>query len=184
MLGVIVAGALGGCGSSGSPAKPAPARGSLAAGCRAANAGDETATAAAYVFLLHMGSEEKMLMISPAEAKAKHITSGELMVGGTMSAGMPSGAMSGHTTMRHLEVHICDRASGKVVTGAMPTIMLAPSSGGATERLPVAVMQGVAAAGDLHYGNNVALRSGATYTVTVRLGTDRAAFKYTVPRGT
>jgi hypothetical protein len=97
---------------------------------------------------------------------------------------MSSGAMNAHMTTRHLEVHICDRASGKVVTTAMPAITVTPSSGGAPEHVPVAVMEGITAGtADLHYGNNVPLRPGTSYRIAVRLGPDRAAFKYTVPRG-
>jgi hypothetical protein len=92
--------------------------------------------------------------------------------------------MGGQMTMRHLEVHICDRLSGKVVASAMPAITAVPVSGGAPEHVPVMVMQGVTAgSGDLHYGNNVPLRPGAAYRITVKLGADRATFTYTVPRG-
>lgn len=180
MLCLIVTGTLAACGSS-SSSTTATSHGSLAAGCRPASAADQTVTTRSYVFLLHIGSRETMVMLTAAQAKSKHITSGELMIGGSM-ASMPSGAMNGHTTTRHLEVHICDRASGKVVTSAMPTITIDPSSGGTAEQVPVMVMEGVTAgAGDLHYGNNVPLRTGTSYKITVRLGADRAVFKYTVP---
>ncbi len=183
VLCLIATGVLGACGSSSSSTTAAPATGSLAAGCRPVSAADQTVRTRAYVFLLHLGSQENMVMLTAAQAKSKHIRSGELMVGGSM-AGMSSGAMNGHTSMRHLEVHICNRASGKVVTGAMPAITVVPQSGGTPEQIPVAVMQGVVSGvGDLHYGNNVALRQGASYRITVRLGAEPAAFKYTVPRG-
>jgi hypothetical protein len=184
VLALIAMGVLAGCGSSASTRTAVSTGASLASGCRATNPADQTARTASYVFLLHVGGEEKMVMLSPSEARAKHITSGELMIGGSMSPGMSPSGMSGHTTMRHLEVHICHRASGTVVTGAMPAITVIPAAGGPPRLLPVAVMQGVTAgAGDLHYGNNVALRANAIYTVTVRLGADRVAFKYTAPRG-
>ncbi len=184
MVWLMLTVALAACGSSSSSTKASPSSASLAPACRAATAVDQTVTTTAHVFLLHVGSEERMVMLSRAEAKAKHIASGELMVAGAMSGGTSSGAMTGHMTMRHLEVHICERPSGKVVTGAMPAITVTSSSGGAPEQVPVVVMEGISAgAGDLHYGNNVALRPGATYAVTVRLGADRAAFKYTVASG-
>lgn len=183
ILGLTAMVALAACGSSTSSSAHGAAGVSLAAGCRPASAADQTVTTRAYVFLLHLGRPEKMLMLTAAQATSEHITSGELMLGGSM-AGMSSGAMRGHLTTRHLEVHICHRTSGKVVTGAMPMITVAPSSGGAPERVPVMVMEGVrAGSGDLHYGNNVPLRAATSYTITVRLGTDRAAFTYTVPRG-
>jgi len=133
--------------------------------------------------LLHFGPRESMLMLSPGEAKAKHITTGELMVGGTMSMGTSSGTMSGDMTTRHLEIHICRRESGTVVTEARPSITVSPPAGGGNGQIPVAVMEGVTAGvADLHYGNNVALRRGGTYTITVRLGSDSATFQTTVPR--
>ncbi len=183
MLCLVATSAVAACGSSSSSTTATTANALLAAACRPASAADQTVTTPTYVFVLHVGSPEKMLMISAAQAKSRHITSGELMVGGSMS-GMSSGAMNGHMTTRHLELHICNRTSGKVVTGAMPTITAAPSSGGTTEYLPVAVMEGVVAgAADLHYGNNVPLRPSTRYTITVRLGADHAAFNYTVPHG-
>jgi len=166
------------CGSS-SPSRSA----SVAPACRASGRFDQTHTTPAYVFLLHLGPRESMLMLSPAEAKAKHITTGELMVGGTMSMATSSGSVNRDMTTRHLEVHICRRTSGTVVTDTRPSITVSPPPGGGTSGIPVAVMEGATAGvADLHYGNNVALRRGATYTITVRLGSDSTSFT-TVPRG-
>jgi len=166
------------CGSS-SPSRSA----SVAAACRASGRFDQTHTTSAHVFLLHLSPRESMLMLTPAEAKAKHITTGELMVGGKMSMETSSGTMSGGMTTRHLEIHICRRASGTVVTDARPSITVSPPPGGGNGQIPVAVMEGVTAGvADQHYGNNVALRRGATYTITVRVGNDSASFKATVPR--
>jgi len=184
MLCLIATGALAACGSTSSSTQSTAAGNTLAAACRATTAADQTVTTRTHVFLLHSGSEEKMVMLSPAEAKTKHITSGELMLGGSMAPGMSSGMSGGHMATRHLEVHICERAGGKVVTGAMPMITVTPSAGGSPQQVPVAVMEGVGAgSGDLHYGNNVPLHSGTSYTVTVGLAGDRAAFRYAVPRG-
>jgi hypothetical protein len=103
----------------------------------------------------------------------------EEMLGGSMAT-MPAAP---GTTQHHLEVHICDRVTGKVVAGAMPACTLTPSSG-APERVPVMVMQGIKAGPwDLHYGNNVPMRAGVNYTVGVRLGTDRVMFHYKLPSG-
>ena len=174
---VAIGASVAACGSS-SPSRSA----SVAATCRASGRFDQTHTTSGHVFLLHLGPRESMLMLSPGEAKAKHITTGELMVSGTMSMGTSSGTMSGDMTTRHLEIHICRRESGTVVTDARPLITVSPPGGG-TGQIPVAVMEGVTAGvADLHYGNNVALRRGGTYTITVRLGSDSASFKATVPR--
>jgi len=176
---VAIGASVAACGSS-SPSHSA----SVAATCRASGRFDQAHTTSAYVFLLHLGPRESMLMLSPGEAKAKHITTGELMVGGTMSMGTSSGTtMSGDMTTRHLEIHICRRASGTVVTDTRPSITVSPPAGEGNGQIPVAVMEGVTAGvADLHYGNNVALRRGGTYTITVRLGSDSASFKTTVPR--
>lgn len=195
-LGLIASIGLGACGSSGpsgthagsgthaASGTHATAGAALAAGCRPTASADQTVLTPSHVFLLHVGREERMVMLSAAQARSRHVTSGELMVGGSMAA-MPAGTTTGHPTTRHLEVHICDRGSGRVLTGAVPTITLAPASGGAPERVAVAAMQGIGAgAADLHYGNNVALRPGTSYRITLGLGADRAAFTYRVPRGT
>ncbi len=187
MLSLSVIAALAGCGSSSSSTKSTSstssnsASASLAAGCRAGAAADQTVRTAAHVFLLHVGPGESMAM--PADVKAKHLTSGEMMLGGSM-AGMSPGASSGSSTPRHLEVHICDRATGKVLTGAMPVITLAPSPGRSAQPVPVMVMEGIGAGvSDLHYGNNVTMRRGGAYVITVRVGSDHAVFKYAMPRG-
>ncbi len=175
---VAIGASVAACGSS-RPSRSA----SVTAACRASGRFDQTHTTSAHVFVLHLGPRESMLMLSPGEAKAKHITTGELMVGGTMSMGTNSGTIGGDMTTRHLEIHICRRVSGTVVTDARPSITVSPSPGGGTGRIPVAAMEGVTAGiADLHYGNNVALRRGATYTITVRLGNDSASFTATEPR--
>ncbi len=124
-----------------------------------------------YVFALSIGPNETMY--TPAQVKAKHPTSGEVMLAGKMVGGM-AGMEMGGGTQRHLEVHICTPA-GKVVTGAHPAITV----NGAM--VPVAVMQGVdEGAADLHYGNNVNLEAGQKVTVVVTLAGQKAVFHTTV----
>jgi hypothetical protein len=165
--------ALSSCGASTSSKQ---AHGSLAAGCRA-TPGSQTTTTATYAELLHVGPQENMAM--PAEVKAEHLTKGEEMLGGSMAELTPTGA--GISVTRHLEVHICFRASGKVVVGQSPSITLA-SAGGAARQVPVMEMQGITAgAADYHYGNNVPLHPGETYAVTVALKGNVARFSYTEP---
>jgi tRNA A37 threonylcarbamoyltransferase TsaD len=78
----------------------------------------------------------------------------------------------------HLEVHICTRRSDKVVTAPPPTIMLV--SGSKTQMVPVAEMEGVGEGlKDFHFGNNVQMIKGRTYTVRVTVGSDHAAFHVT-----
>ena len=183
-MGVLAVGAVAACGSSTSPKTTKAARTPpiplVAPGCRASSAGDQTVSTASYVFLLHVGDPEKMLMITAAQAKAKHITTGELMLGGSMAS---TGRIGAQMTRRHVEVHICSRATGQVVADAMPSITAVPTSGGAADHVPVMVMEGVTAgSADLHYGNNVPFHLGTSYRITVRLGGEQVSFSYTVPR--
>ena len=123
-----------------------------------------------YVLALQIGPVETMY--TPAQAKAKHPTSGEIMLAGKMVGGM-AGMDMGSGSQRHLEVHICT-PSGKVVTGAHPAITV----NGAM--VPVAVMEGVGeGTADLHYGNNVNLEPGQKVTVVVTLAGQKAVFHKT-----
>jgi hypothetical protein len=177
----LAAAILGGCGSSGAKGGPPGSRSggrvALAAGCRAGAPGDQTATSARYVFLLHVESPQTMVMA--AQVKAQHLKrgAGEVMIGGSMAT-MSAGS-GGVASMRHLEVHICSRATGRVASGLTPSITLARSPGGTPRRVPVMVMEGIGeGAGDLHYGNNVPMRPGAEYLVSVRVGGERVVFHY------
>jgi hypothetical protein len=126
-----------------------------------------------YVFALSIGPVETMY--TAAQVKAKHPTSGELMISGKMVDGMAGMAM-GTGSQRHLEVHICTTA-GKVVAGAHPSITVNGSM------VPVAVMEGVdQGASDLHYGNNVELKTGQKVKVVVKLNGKVAVFNATVAK--
>jgi hypothetical protein len=125
-----------------------------------------------YVFALRIGPVETMY--TPAQVKAKHPSSGEVMLAGKMVGGMAGMDMSSGG-QRHLEVHVCT-IGGKIVTGAHPTITV----NGAM--VPIAVMEGVGeGASDYHYGNNVNLKPGQKVTVVVKLNGETAVFHTTVP---
>jgi hypothetical protein len=144
-----------------------------------ASSGEQTKQTKSYVFALSVGKSEEMW--TPAQVRAKHPTSGEVMLGGTMGGAMSMGGSS-----RHLEVKIAKRPNGKVVTGAHPTIgLLDLSTGGAMAvKVPVAVMRGVdEGVADIHYGNNVDLIGGHKYRVTVGLAGEQAVFQVTAPKG-
>jgi hypothetical protein len=144
-----------------------------------ASSGEQTKQTKSYVFTLSVGKSEQMW--TPAQVRAKHPTSGEVMLGGTMGDAMSMGGSS-----RHLEVKIAKRSNGKVVAGAHPTIALLDLSTGdaMSVKVPVAVMRGVdEGADDIHYGNNVDLIGGHKYRVTVTLGGERAVFELTAPKG-
>lgn len=122
-------------------------------------------------------------MYSSQQVRRMHPKSGEVMVGGHMQASgmgsMSGGAsMSGMARMNHLEVHICTRQGDKVVTAPAPTIML--TSGSKATMVPVAEMEGIGAGlKDFHFGNNVQLTKGRTYTVKVTEANDHAVFHVT-----
>jgi hypothetical protein len=148
-----------------------------AAGGSTASPGTQTKTTRSYVFALSLGPAEKMW--TPAQVRAQHPTSGEVMLGGTMGHSMSMGGLS-----RHLEVKITSRATGKVVAGAHPTIVLVDQR--AMDRMPmklsVAIMRGVdEGADDLHYGNNVDVIAGHVYQVTVTLKGQHAVFQVKAP---
>lgn len=114
-------------------------------------------------------------MYSPDQVASQHPTTGEVMLGGAMTD------VSG-PDVRHLEAHICNRASGSVVTGANPTISVQDSTASTpSQDVPVAAMQGVTSGtSDYHYGNNVVLHSGHTYAITVKLNGETANLSYHV----
>jgi len=133
------------------------------------------ATTKSYSLTLDVGPSETMY--SQAQVKSMHPTSGEVMVGsGTMTSSM---SMKG-ANVRHLEVHVFSRTTGKVVTNVRPSISVVDKADMAmTTKLDVVAMEGIGeGAADLHYGNNVALTSGHTYDVTVVVDGQKAGFQF------
>jgi hypothetical protein len=85
------------------------------------------------------------------------------------------------SSQRHLEIRICSRTAGKVVTSAHPSITFADAM-----QMGKMKMAKVSAAAmysiklgrsDYHYGNNVTVTPGHTYEVTVKLNGQTASFK-------
>jgi hypothetical protein len=130
-----------------------------------------------YALTLVVGPLE--MMYTPAQVKAMHPKSGEVMLGSsTGGSGMSMG--SGN---RHLEVHIHSRATGKVVTSATPTIGIRDESAMSSMKMlaavPVVMMQGIGAGtADLHYGNNVKLTPGHRYQVVVTVDRQTGSFTF------
>lgn len=163
-----VAACVASCGSSGG-ASPSS---SASAPCPVQRGG-EPATTASYVITLDVGPVETMW--SQQQVDAQHPTSGEVMLGGVMS--MASGANA-----RHLEAHICARATNTVVRNVNPTITMqdTTASGSAPQSVPISVMQGVTSGpSDLHYGNNVTVTPGHSYSVTVTVKGETATIPFT-----
>ncbi len=144
-----------------------PAR---SATCVSPGFGSQTVKTGRHVFILSVGPPEPMY--SSRQARRMHPKRGEIMFMGHMQGpgmgDMSAGdSMAGMDAMRHLEVHICSRQGDKVVTAPLPTITL--TSGSESQVVPVVEMEGIGEGlKDFHFGNNVQLMRGATYTVDVR----------------
>jgi hypothetical protein len=134
------------------------------------------ATTASYSLTLDVGPTAAMY--TAAEVKARHITAGEVMLGGAMMSSSMS-AMKGETE-RHLELHVHSRKTGAVVKNLMPQIALTDTAAmGMAAKLDVVSMEGITAgAADFHYGNNVSLKLGDDYTVTAVVNGEKASFMF------
>ena len=135
-----------------------------------------TATTASYSLTLNVGPTE--MMYTQAQVKAKHPKTGEVMLGGAMMSSAMN-AMKGEAS-RHLELHVHLRKTGAVVANVMPSIMVTDTTAmGMTSKVDVATMEGVTAgAADLHYGNDVSLKVGDTYSVRVVVNGEKASFTF------
>ena len=138
-----------------------------------------------------------------AQVAAQHPDTGEMMISGEMMGepgmamkGSPGSGMSGtgatgtgntggapstpamSSRLRHVEVHICGRASGRVEQNASPAMTLTDTSkAGVTQQLPIAVMQGVhSGMADMHYGNTARMIQGHHYSLDVAVHGEHATF--------
>jgi hypothetical protein len=136
------------------------------------------AATASYRLALVIGARQEMYL--PSEVSARHIKSGQVMLGGEMT--MMEQAPAG-TRLYNLEVHVCTK-TGAVVTKLKPMIVVNdPKAKPAMTHVPVAIMASVAKGiSDYHYGNDVALTPGSRITVTVTVKGQRAVLRATVPR--
>jgi hypothetical protein len=136
-----------------------------------------------YVMVSVAGPNEAMY--TPSQVKSMHPTSGEVMVRGTMSkasgSSMPMGTGS---IMRHIEVHICSKATGKALTGVRPLMGIRDlTKGSMKSSMPVAEMQGLDRnPADTHYGNNVTVVPGDRYEVRTIAGGQTGRFQFTAPK--
>ena len=138
----------------------------------------QEAQTAHYRLELQIGPTEKMF--TPQEVAAKHLTEGEVMVGGMMSMGMSPMAMNMGDT-RHLEVHIYALDKGAVVTDAKVRIVVSGASSKKAVMVSATKMYGIKEGpSDTHYGDNISLASG-NYTVEVTVNGEKATFKIAIP---
>ena len=138
-----------------------------------------TSSTATYKMGLHIGKQENMYL--PSEVKARHLKTGEIMLGGQMSM---MGTPPAGSRVYHLEVHICSKASGTVVQRLKPAIVVEGSSASMMNTtLPAATMVGIGAPmTDYHYGNDIVLKPGARITVKVTVKGELAVFHATIPK--
>jgi hypothetical protein len=144
-------------------------------GCKA-EAGKQIVLAPSYRFTLLVGGVENMFM--PYRVRATHPKQGEIMLRGAMT---PPQMLLGRGQRHHLEVQICTRATSAVVATANPTIILTDTTAHSRPiKLPISAMEGIGeGVADLHYGNNIALRTGHRYTVSVTWNEQRVTFRLT-----
>ena len=90
----------------------------------------------------------------------------------------------GQTPDHHLEVHLVNKASGKIVTDVTPAIALADVRTGLGRTLsPVLAMYRTSVGpSDWHFGGNIYLPDG-TYTVTIQIAGETATFNDLVLTG-
>ena len=116
------------------------------------------ATTEHYLVVVNVLPSESMM--TRAEVQATHPTEGELIVDGI---GLPYGAF-----IRHVEAHIYDRATGKAITGMVPSIKLTNRTTGEVIDVPPTLMQDVIIGPlDLHFGNNVPVADDSDISVLV-----------------
>ena len=106
------------------------------------------------------------------------------MISGQMNGNGGSMSMGSTMVMRHLEVHICSKATGKAIVGAHPTMKLTDLSRKSMMlTLRVAEMQGLNRdPADNHYGNNVIVIPGHRYQLQTTLYGETGTFKFTAPK--
>ena len=134
-----------------------------------------------YVMVASVGPSEAMC--TSEQVTAQKPTSGELMVSGMMHD-MGSMAMDTETSMSHVEVHICSKATGSAVTGAMPSMTLSQESTSSMKsKIMVSEMTGLDGnTADTHYGNNVNVMDGRNYSLRVTLNAQSGTFTIATPK--
>jgi hypothetical protein len=96
-----------------------------------------------------------------------------------MNHGKP---MSPYTHVRHVEVHICSKSTGKAVAGTLPTMSLQDTSrsGSMMQPMQVAEMEGLdMKAADVHYGNNIEFIPGHHYVLRTTIMGQTNSFEFT-----
>ena len=168
---VVVSSMLAACSGSAT----APHAGNNAGVC-GGQTGVSTATSQNYVVVLVATTQVGPGVATPSASPSPN-SEPPAVLSGTEAAVSGPGAT-------HLELHICNRATGAVVSGLHPDVTLRNASiGAAPVGLPVAVLQDAGqGVNGIAYGNNVRLQEEQTYTIGVRIDSaDAVTVSYTVP---
>lgn len=145
----------------------------------AATPGEVDATDVAGLGLTRVGTTEHYLVVlnvvppeemyEPAQAAAQHPTGGEYILHGNMAPIEP------HS--RHTEAHIYSKETGKPVIDVVPTILITDRTDGTTQQPEATLMQDVLIGDrDIHFGNNVVIRAGHEFSVTITINTEEVSF--------
>jgi hypothetical protein len=150
-------------------------------GSGASNASPTTMMGTATTMMATATTMAKTPMTTTPMGHSSMVTTTTAM-GKTSNTQMATPGMGG-ADVRHLEVHICSRSTGKVVQNAQPTITVVDdTTKGMADQVPIAEMEGIGAGvADLHYGNNITMPAMHRYTVTVILNGEKAIFNFTRP---
>lgn len=120
-----------------------------------------------YLVVLNIVPPEEMYL--PEQAAQHHPTGGEFILHGAMA---PIVAQS-----RHAEAHVYSKETGKPVTDVVPEIEVADQTDGTTQKPEATLMQDVLiGARDIHFGNNVVIKAGHEFSVTVTIAHEEVSF--------
>ena len=158
--------ALAGCGGASGPGVPS------AAGARPC-AGYGSQTVGGYDVVVAVEAHAPILDAAQAASSGDPDT--HVLVAGR---GVDNSVSANH----HVEVHVCDHATGAPVPHLTPSVTVQDlTAGSKPNAVPVAeVYPEGGAPSDVHYGNNVAFPSGHQAAVTVTLPGGSGTFKVAV----
>ena len=168
---VVVSAMLAACGGSAT----APQAGNNAGVC-GGQTGVSTATSEHYVVVLVATTQVGPGVATPSASSSPTSDPPSVLSGSEAALSGPGAT--------HLELHICNRATGAVVSGLHPDVTVRNASRGAAPvDLPVAVLQDAGqGVNGIAYGNNVRLEGEQTYAVGVRIDSaDSVTLSYTAP---
>jgi hypothetical protein len=122
--------------------------------------------------------EDHAPILSKADASTSTDAETHIIADGADGAGIDNA----ESADKHVEVHICDTASGAPAQHLTPTVTIKDNTDG-TAAAPLAVTESYGKGDDpmnVHYGNNVAFPAGHQAEVTVGMDGQSGTFKIAV----